>query len=119
VALGAVRAGPSKSATALRGAASKGLGRLRSGGESAGLNTGPVGRWIHTYRNPLRICAVALAALLLVFWDNPTPAVVIWIAVGLLLVLAVVELLGRPPAEPAPAEAAPAEPAERADEPKD
>jgi hypothetical protein len=100
VALGAYLVGPSKSATMLRSSASKGIGRLRAGGESAGLHTGPVGRWIFTYRNPLRVGVVAVAALVLVFWDNPTPAVVIAIAVVLLLALAVIELLGRPPAEP-------------------
>ena len=76
--------------------------RLRRGGESAGLSTGPIGRWTYAHRHALRIGAVALAALIFVFWGRPTAAVTIVIAVLLLLVLGLIELIGRPP-QPAPA----------------
>ena len=36
-----------------------------------------------------------------VFWGHPTAAVVILLVVLLLVVLAVIELIGRPPAAPA------------------
>jgi hypothetical protein len=43
---------------------------------------------------------VALAALIFVFWGRPTSLVVILIAVLLLVVLGLIELIGRPPARP-------------------
>jgi hypothetical protein len=101
VAAGAFFTGPSAAATATRSAFSSGLGRLRRGGESAGLTTGPVGRWTYAHRQVLRIGAVALAALIFVFWGRPTAAVTIVIAVLLLVVLGLIELIGRPPPHPA------------------
>ena len=102
VAAGVFFTGPSAAAVATRSALSSGLGRLRRGGESAGVSTGPVGRWTYTYRHALRIGAVALAAVIFVFWGRPTAAVTIVIAVLLLVVLGVIELIGRPPPQPAP-----------------
>jgi hypothetical protein len=107
VAVGAFFAGPSAAAAATRSAFSSGLGRMRRGGESAGLSTGPVGTWTYTHRRPLRIGAVALAALIFVFWGQPTAAVTIVIAVLLLVVLGLIELIGRPPPHHAPAPPAP------------
>ena len=54
------------------------LGRLRRSGESAG----PVGAWTYTNRHALRIGAVSLAALIFVFWGQPTAAVTIVIVTG-------------------------------------
>jgi hypothetical protein len=102
VAAGAFFTGPSAAAVATRSAFSSGLGRIRRGGESAGVSTGPVGRWTYTYRHALRIGAVALAAVIFVFWGRPTAAVTIVIAVLLLVVLGLIELIGRPPPRPAP-----------------
>jgi hypothetical protein len=102
VAAGAFFTGPSAAAVATRSAFSSGLGRIRRGGESAGVSTGPVGRWTYTYRHALRIGAVALAALIFVFWGRPTAAVTIVIAVLLLVALGLIELIGRPPPHPAP-----------------
>jgi hypothetical protein len=82
---------------------SSSLGRLRRGGEF----TGPVGRWTYTYRHALRIAAVALAALVFVFWGHPTAAVTIVIAALLLVALGLIELIGRPPPQPAPTPPAP------------
>ncbi len=103
VAVGAFFTGPSAAAVRTRSAFSSGLGRLRRGGESAGLSTGPAGAWTYTNRHALRIGAVALAALIFVFWGQPTAAVTIVIAVLLLVVLGLIELIGRPPPQPAPA----------------
>jgi hypothetical protein len=50
---------------------------------------------------------VALAALIFVFWGQPTAAVVIVIAVLLLIVLGLIEVIGRPPAQPSPAPPSP------------
>jgi hypothetical protein len=101
VAVCAFFTGPSAAAVRTRSAFSSGLGRLRSGGESAGLSTGPAGAWTYANRHALRIGAVALAALIFVFWGQPIAAVTIVIAVLLLVVLGLIELIGRPPAQPA------------------
>jgi hypothetical protein len=95
VAAGAFFTGPSAAAVRTRHALSSGLGRLRHGGES-----GPASRWTYAHRTALRIGAVALAALIFVFWGRPTAAVVIVIAVLLLVVLGLIEVIGRPPAQP-------------------
>jgi hypothetical protein len=43
---------------------------------------------------------VGLVALIFVFWGRPTAEVVIWLAVLLLVLLGLIELIGRPPARP-------------------
>ena len=108
VAVGAFFTGPSAAAVRTRSAFSSGLGRLRRSGESAGLSTGPAGAWTYTNRHVLRIGAVALAALIFVFWGRPTAVATIVIAVLLLVVLGLIELIGRPPAHHPPAPTPPA-----------
>jgi hypothetical protein len=102
VAAGAFFTGPSAAAVRTRHALSSGLARVRRGGES-----GPASRWTYAHRTALRVGAVALAALIFVFWGQPTAAVVVLIAVLLLVVLGLIELIGRPPAQPGPAPHAP------------
>jgi hypothetical protein len=100
VAAGAFLAGPSVAAVRTRGFFTSGFAWVRGSGERVGVTTGPVGRWTYAHRMVLRIGAVALAALILVFWGQPTAAVVIVLAVLLLVVLGLIELIGRPPAKP-------------------
>jgi hypothetical protein len=101
VAAGGFLAGPSATAVRIRGAFAHGLGWIRHGGERHGVSTGPVGTWTYAHRKALRISAVALAALVFVFWGQPTAIVAIVIAVVLLVVLGLIELIGsRPPAQP-------------------
>ena len=69
--------------------------------------SGPASRWTYAHRHALRIGAVALAALIFVFWGQPTAAVVVLIAILLLVVLGLIEVIGRPPAQPSPAPPAP------------
>jgi hypothetical protein len=99
VAIGAFLTGPSTTAVQTRKAFRSGFGWIRSSGEHFGVSTGPVGRWTYAHRKGLRVGAVALAALLFVFWGRPTALVVILIAVLLLVVLGLIELIGRPPAQ--------------------
>jgi hypothetical protein len=103
VAVGAFFSGPSATAVQTRSAFRSGFGWIRQRGQRAGVSTGPVGEWTYTHRKALRVSAVALAALIFVFWGRPTAAVVILIAVLLLVVLGLIELIGRPPAQPATA----------------
>jgi hypothetical protein len=100
VAIGAFFSGPSVTATATRGAFVSGLRWLRETGEHAGLRTGPVGRWTYAHRVGLRIGATALAALILVFTGQPTGLTVLLLAVLLLVVLGLIELIGKRPARP-------------------
>ena len=61
------------------------------------MRTGPVGGWVYDHRRVLRIGAVVLASLALVFWGQPTGKVIIGLALALLAVLAIVQFLARPP----------------------
>jgi hypothetical protein len=101
VAAGAFLTGPSVTAVRTRRAFAHVLGRIRHSGEEAGVRTGPAGTWTYAHRKALRISAVALAALVFVFWGQPTAAVVIVLAILLLVILGLIELIGgRPPARP-------------------
>ena len=110
IAIAAFFSGPSAAAVSTRRAFSSVLGGVRGGGERAGLQTGAVGRWVYTYRRALRVAAVVIAALVFVFWSQPTWQIAVVIAIVLLLVLGLIELIGRPPAEPEAAEPEAAEP---------
>ena len=100
VAIAAFFTGPSVTAVRTRGAFKSGFDWLRRSGEHAGVSTGPVGRWTYTHRRALRIAAVAIAALVFVFWGQPTWVTALVIAIVLLIVLGLIELIGRPPAQP-------------------
>jgi hypothetical protein len=97
VAAGAFLTGPSVTAVRTRQSLAGAIGWLQGSAEHAGLRTGPVGTWVHANKRVLRIGAVVLAALVLVFWERPTGKVVLGITLGLLIVLALIEFLGRPP----------------------
>ena len=60
------------------------------------MSAGPFGEWTYAHRKGLRIGAVALIALIFVFWGHPTVLVVILLVVILLVVLGLIELIGRP-----------------------
>jgi len=104
VAIAAFFSGPSVTAVRARGAVKSGFNWLRARGERAGVSTGPVGQWTYAHRRALRIAAVAIAALVFVFWGQPTWVTALVIAIVLLLVLGLIELIGRPPAQPQVAE---------------
>jgi len=100
VALGAFITGPSRAAVQTRSALTSGAGWIRNFGERRGVSTGPVGEWTYLHRRVLRIAAVALFALIFVFWGQPDLLVVIVLVVLLLVVLGLIELIGRPIEEP-------------------
>ena len=114
VALAGFLAGRSKTAVRTRAGVTGAIGRLRGGAEQAGLRTGPVGSWVYAYKRPLRIGVVAVAAIVLVFWDRPTGQVIIVVALLAVVVLAIIEFLGRPPQQPTAVES-PAVPDQEAD----
>jgi hypothetical protein len=94
IAAGAFLTGPSAAAVRVRGAARSGIGWTRGQFERAGLRTGPVGTWVAVHKTLLRIGALAVVALIFVFWGQPSLALVIWLVVLLLVVLGLIELLG-------------------------
>jgi hypothetical protein len=73
VAAGAFLTGPS--ATAVRTRAGL-AGAIGWGADRAGLPTGRVGAWVEANKRALRVGAVVLACLALVFWGRPTGEVV-------------------------------------------
>jgi hypothetical protein len=99
VAIGAFLTGSSAAAVGTRSALKSGAAWIRNFGERRGVSTGPVGTWTYAHRTGLRIGALALFALIFVFWGQPTAPVVIVLAVLLLVVLGLIELIGRPPAK--------------------
>ena len=113
IALAGFFTGRSVTAVRARAGVSKGIAWLRGGAEQAGFRTGPVGSWVYTYKKVLWIAVIAIAALVLVFWDQPTGKVIVGITLGVLVALVIIEFLGRPPG-PAAVETADIETAEAA-----
>ena len=112
VALAGFFTGRSITAVRARAGLSRGIAWLRGGAEKAGFRTGPVGAWVYTYKRVLRIAVLGIAALVLVFWDQPTGRVIIGITLGVLVALVIIEFLGRPPSPVAPATVEPDIPAD-------
>ena len=100
VAIGAFFTGPSRTAVQTRSGLKSGMGRIRNFGERRGVSAGPVGHWTYEHRRILRIAAVAVVGVILVFWGQPTVVVVIVLVIVLLILLGLIELIGRPAAEP-------------------
>jgi hypothetical protein len=100
VAIAGFFTGPSVTAVRTRQGFKSAFAAIRGTGERAGLTTGPVGAWVYKYRTALRIGAVTIAALVLVFWGIPTGLTVVVIAIVLVAVLGIIELIGRPPVRP-------------------
>ncbi|MGH3152109.1 MAG: hypothetical protein ACRDOB_15480, partial [Streptosporangiaceae bacterium] len=100
VAAAAFFTGPSRTAVQTRSAIKSGGAWIRNFGERRGMSTGPAGRWTYAHRKSLRVGAVALAALIFVFLGQITAVAVIVIVILLLVVLGLIELIGRPPAQP-------------------
>jgi hypothetical protein len=101
IAIGAFITGPSRAAVRTRAALASGIAWLRNLGARRGVSTGPVGEWTYRHRVLLRIGALTLVALILVFWGQPTALTVILLVVILLILLGLIELVASPPAEPA------------------
>jgi hypothetical protein len=99
VATAAFLTGRSVTAVRTRQGLSHAIGWLAGGAERAGFSTGPVGSWVYANKRALRIGAVAAAGLALVFWGRPTGKVVLGLTLALLVVLAVIEFLGRRPGQ--------------------
>jgi hypothetical protein len=94
IAAGAFLTGPSTAAVQTRRAVTAGIDWLRTRIESRGPDLGPAGAWTAAHKRVLQIGVIAIAALVFVFWGQPTLAVAIWIVVLLLVALGLIELIG-------------------------
>ena len=112
IALGAWVLGPGRVAEALRTGSGRLLLASRAGAARLGWRPGPVDRWVAAHITALRAGALVLIVGVYVLWTRPTGAVVIWLTVLLLLILAVLEFLRRgaelPDTAPVPPDPVPA-----------
>lgn len=92
----AVLAGPSRGAVAVRRVWVNVWQSANHGLRSIGVPTQPVAEWVERYALALRVAVVVVAAVVLVAWDYPTGVVAFWIAVGVLVGLAVIDFLRAP-----------------------
>ena len=90
LAVGAVITGPS--AWAVRTRSTVG-GLITSGGERTGWDSGSVGTFFARHRLGLMGVATVLMAAWLFMLDRPTPASVLWLALGLLVLLAIIQFV--------------------------
>lgn len=97
VAAAAYLAGGSASARSLRASAGRGFTAVRGWGQQRGVTTGPVGTWLFAHRTFLRVVILAVAGLVMLLAPAPTPAVVVTAGVIALVLIALLELLARPP----------------------
>lgn len=84
VAVGAYLSGPSSTAVRVRAFFTRTLNRGDGGS-----------RWVGGHKGLLRAAMVAVGVVALAFWDRPTGLVVLFLALVVLVGLAVIELLGR------------------------
>lgn len=101
IAVGAFFTGSSITAVTTRRALTAGFAAARKAGERVGITTGAFGSWVFRFHTALRAGTVAAAVVALVFWPQPTALATIVIALILLAATGLIELLGRPPSEPA------------------
>lgn len=114
VAIAGFLGGGSESARGMRAGIAKGFAAARGWGENRGVSTGPVGAWLFRYRAVLRVAIIVLAAAVILLAATPTPALIVVVALVAGLLIAVLELLARPPAPTVTPEALPAGPASSA-----
>ncbi|GAA1147408.1 hypothetical protein F4556_003882 [Kitasatospora gansuensis] len=93
VAFGAWVSGGGRWAGTVRGFWAAGFGAVRGVAGKAGLRLGPVGRFVHRFKGWLTGAVLTGFVLAFLLWSYPTGAVVLWLGVGLLGALAVLELL--------------------------
>jgi hypothetical protein len=89
--------GTSEPARRLRGAAVSGAGALRRWGDAHGVGTGRIGTELYRARVLVRTLIALGAAAIIVLHRPLEPALVVWTLVGALVLVAVLEVVQRPP----------------------
>lgn len=97
VAAAAYLGGRSESARTLRTEIGRGFAATRTWGERRGVTTGPVGAWLFAHRVLVRVVVIAVAGLVVLLAATPTPALVVTVALVAAVLVALLELLARPP----------------------
>ena len=87
--------GSSRPAILLRRVVDRGLDAGGRALARTGVSFGPVPGVLRHYRRAIVIGVVALAVLILVLWGTPGIGGVIWLTVGVLVVLGLIELIAR------------------------
>lgn len=96
VALGAWLTGAGRRAGTVRSLWHAGFAAVRQTAQRLGLRLGPVGRFTHRFKAWLGWAALAVVVVIFLTWTYPTGLVVLWLAVALVLALAVLEFLDDP-----------------------
>ena len=96
VALGAFLIGPASGVVAVRRWCTQGIGSMRNGVEKLGLHLGGVTKVVAPNARYIRVAAVIIAVVVFLLWNYRTPAVVTWIAFGLLVSMGVIEFFAAP-----------------------
>jgi hypothetical protein len=111
IALAAWVLGAGRVAVALRTGAGRLILASRAGAARLGWRPGPVDRWVAAHVAALRAAALVMIIGIYALWTRPTGAVVIWLTVALLVLVAVIEFLRRgaelPDTAPVPPDAVP------------
>lgn len=102
VALAAFLTGPSRLATGIRMRFNRHVVRAQT---ASGVGDSSVGRWVGEHKTVLRLASVGVPAIIFIAWDLPSPTVLIVLTAVALVLLLVVEVLGR--SSEAPTESAP------------
>ena len=87
---------PTGAGAAMRTGTSAALGRMRNRATGAGMNTGPVGNFLGTYRTFSRIFVVSVGALAYLGLDHPTGGNAVLIIILVVVVLVILEFLAVP-----------------------
>ena len=90
-------AGPFATPRKLRLITAGAAASIRGAIEKRGLTTGRFGLWIHRQLVLLRVAVAVLASTVIVFVRPLTPSLILWTLAIALIVLAIIELVQRPP----------------------
>jgi len=103
IAAGAFLLGSSRTATTVRQASASGAAAASRGLSSLGVRMLPVSQRVAPHTHAVRIGLVIVAFMAFLLPAYPTPTLVVWIAIGLLAALLVLQVLSSPgkPAGPA------------------
>lgn len=102
VAVVAWLAGPFVTPRRMRALVTSGAASIRAALEPRGLGTGRFGGWLYKQHTLVRVAIALIGAAIVLFVRPLTPGLIVWTLVVAAVVLAVVELLQRPPAKPHP-----------------
>jgi hypothetical protein len=89
-------AGPEDPARRLRGALVDATAAARDGAEARGVTTGRFGEWVGASARAIRVVIAVVAAVVILLLRPLSFSDVAWTAVGALVALLLVQLLGRP-----------------------